>query len=112
MIIMLPFLCLMVVLLIAFHRFDRLVKIEYEKYRNEWIADRKPRGFFWRPSESPLVSGSFAMQVLSMKWLFRTPAWAVEDSEAKERLKELRLYVLIFNIGIIIWAVFGVMRNG
>jgi hypothetical protein len=40
------FLSLMVVLFFAFVNFDKLVKIEYRKYRAEWIKDGKPRGFF------------------------------------------------------------------
>jgi hypothetical protein len=103
------FLGLMAVLLMAFANFDRLVKIEYKKYKEKWVKDGKPRGFFWRPSEIPwfafAIASSLAMQSLSIKWLFKTPEWVTNDLEAKECLRKLRLYVLIFNVGIIVWFV-------
>jgi amino acid transporter len=101
----------MVVLLMAFANFDRLVKIEYKKYKEEWIKDSKPRGFFWKPSEITWFASSLAMQRLSMKWLFKTPVWVTNDLEAKEYLRKLRLYVLIFNVGIIVWAVISMIIN-
>lgn len=103
----------MVVLSMAFTDFDKLVQIEYKKYKEEWIKDRKPRGFFWKPSEITwfAVAGSFAMQRLSMKWLFKTPEWVTNDLEAKEYLRKLQLYVLIFNVGIIVWAVISIIIN-
>jgi len=102
-------LTLVVVLLMAFANFDKLVKIEYKKYKEEWIRDRKPRGLFWKPSEITwfAIGSSLATQRLSMKWLFKTPEWVTNDLEAKEYLRKLRLYVLIFNVGIIVWAVIG-----
>jgi hypothetical protein len=106
------FIGLMAVLLFAFVNFDNLVKIEYRKYKDEWTIDGKPRGFFWRPPESTWFSSPIAMQKLSFRWLFKTPKWMNNDPEAIYRLKRLRLFVLIFNIGIIFWFLISMMING
>jgi hypothetical protein len=103
------FIGLMGVLLVAISNFDSLVKIEYRKYKDEWIIDGKPHGFFWRPSESTWFSSSIAMQKLSFRWLFKTPQWISNDPEAIYRLKRLRLFVLIFNIGIVIWFIINII---
>ena len=102
----------MVVLFFAFVNFYKLVKIEYRKYRAEWIKDGKPRGFFWRPPESTWFASSIAMQGLSWKWLFKTPQWMSGDPEAIYLLKRLRLFVLIFNIGIVVWFIISIIING
>jgi len=96
------FIGLMCILLFAFFSFDKLVKIEYRKYINQWNIDGKPRGFFWRPPESSLFSSSIAMQILTFRWLFRTPEWMRNDTEAVYWLKKLRLSALVFNAGIVV----------
>ena len=111
MIIGTTFLGLMVILLYAIFNFDRLVKIEYQRYKEEWIKDGKPIGFFWRTPESSWLSSSFAMEKLTMQWLFKTPHWVNKDPEAMGRLRKLRRLVLFFNIGVIIWAVLSMIIN-
>ena len=101
-IIELIFLALMVLLFFALFNFDSLVKIEYKQHNEDWIKDDKPKGFFWRAPGGPLFSGSIATQKLSFVWLFRTPHWVNNDTEAKIHLKRLRIFVLIFNIGVIV----------
>jgi hypothetical protein len=103
------FFILMVILVIAFVNFDKLVKIEYTKYRKDWIKDGKPRGFFWWPPERTLFSSSLALQALSLKWLFKTPQWMNSDAVAIQRLKRLRLSVLTFYVGIIVWFIISMI---
>jgi len=43
------------------------------------------------------------MQKLSFKWLFKAPDWIRTDSETKQNLKRLRLFVFLSNIGIVAW---------
>lgn len=99
------FIALIALLLYEFVNFDRLVKIEYQKHSEDWIKDGKPKGFFWRPPESPWVGGSFALQRISFVWLFRTPKWTSNDAEATTYLKRSRQLTLIFNIGIVVWFI-------
>ena len=104
------FICLMVILVLAFLDFDRLIKIEYKNYKEEWIDDRKPCGFFWRTSECTWFSSTFAMQGLSMKWLFSTPKWVINDVQARVCLRRFRL-LIIFNAGAIGWGALLALAN-
>ena len=102
-IVIIIFFGLVAFLFLAFTNFDQLVKIEYNKYKEQWIKDGKPIGFFWRPPESNWFGSSIAMQRLSMRWIFRTPNWATGDPQAKIYLRKLRIFVLTWNVGMIIW---------
>ena len=110
-IILCTFVGLMGVLVFAFINFDVLVQIEYRKYKDEWSIDGKPRGFFWRPPESTWFASSIATQKLSFRWLFQTPHWVKNDTEAICRLKRLRLSVLIFNAGIFLWLIISILLS-
>jgi hypothetical protein len=105
------FLCLAAVAFIAFINLDRLLKIEYIKHNTEWIKDGKPRGIFWKPAEISwyTFANSFAMQKLSIKWLFKTPEWIAGDVETKGYLRKLRFCTLIWSVGIIIWFILGII---
>src|SRR5262245_63673293 len=76
----LVFLLLVPVLLGAFATFDRIVRREYATFRENWEQDGRPAGFFWRPAELGLTSGA-ATQWAMLRWVFRTPAWAVGGGE-------------------------------
>jgi hypothetical protein len=99
----------MVLLFAAFFNFDKIVKIEHEKYSQEWINDGKPKGFFWRSAQCTWLSSAMALQRLSFQWLFTTPTWIRIDSEALLHLKRLRMFVLFFNVGIIVWFVISIL---
>ena len=90
-------------MLLGFVNFDRLLKIEYEIYREQWVADGKPFGIFWRPSESTIFLSLIAMWRLSLYWLFKTPEWIRNDVKAQKHLRKVRIFTLIWNVGIIVW---------
>lgn len=98
-------LILLPLLLACFFAFDRVVRLEYASYRSAWEPDGRPRGFFWRPSESTLFGSYFARQRFSLTWLFSTPTWAQHDQSASRLLKRLRRLVLAWNLAIIVAAV-------
>lgn len=86
----------------AFSSFDRLVKLEYDKHNDCWIADGKPMGLLgWRSSEGGLFKSGLATNKLSFVWLFWTPSWVVNDIDARRYLTILRWCVLIWNIGVV-----------
>ena len=101
--ILATFLGLLLILIRAFRHFDQLVQIEYHRYRPSWIKDGEPSGFFWKPPDSTRLGSTLAMQRLSLVWVFRTPSWLQNDSEAVDNLKKLRFYFMAWNLGIIIW---------
>lgn len=104
---------LAVLLIYAFTNIDKLVQIEYKKFKEEWTKDGKPRGFFWRSPECSWFASSIAMQKLSFTWIFKTPQWMRTDFEANNHLRRLRLFVLLFNNGIVVWFTIAmiIIRN-
>ena len=101
--ILASFLCLLLVLIRAFRNFDRLVQIQYDRYRQAWIADGEPSGFFWKPPEARHTGSNLAMQRLSLAWIFQAPDWMQNDSEARYFLKKLRFLFVAWNLGIVVW---------
>jgi hypothetical protein len=101
---------LLIVLFYAFLLFDRLIRAEYEQHRQIWEADGRPAGYFWRPAECTLIASRFAKSRLSLVWLFQTPAWIANSPVLRALLRQHRLAVLIWNVGILVWAVFFLMR--
>jgi hypothetical protein len=71
--------------------FDRLLRLERERYPAEWARDGAPMGFFWVPAGAHLFWGGFARAAVNFRWAFRTPAWARQDEQAKRLLWEMRI---------------------
>src|SRR5207245_5295858 len=92
--------------LAAFAMFDRLVRLEHARHHEAWIRDGKPIGFFWIPSDGNFFSGGFARNSLAMSWLFTSPGWVDEESEAKRALRWMRRLVFTSWMG---WASFLLM---
>jgi len=96
----------------AFASFDRLVKLEYGKHKDCWVADGKPMGLLgWRSGEGGLFKSALATNILSFVWLFSTPGWALNDSEARRCLTKLRWCVLIWNIGFVACCVVALLMS-
>jgi hypothetical protein len=108
-IIILPIL-LVFVLLYGLLLFDRLIRAEYEQHRQIWEADGRPAGFFWRAAECSFMASHFAKTRLTLVWLFRTPAWIADSPVLRARLRRHRWSVLIWNVGMLIWFAFFLMR--
>ena len=88
----------------AFWLFNCLVRLEYERYPEEWVRDGRPPAFYgwgtWPPgARSLLVWGKFVMAAVSLRWLLRTRAWARQDEQAKWLLREFRIAHAISLIG-------------
>jgi ferric iron reductase protein FhuF len=98
------FFLLIPLLIWAFNTFDNLIKLEHEKFHQQWIKDGQPPGMFWRPEGSrPSFQGGFATQKSMLILLFRKPEWIAENAQACILLKKYRILVLAWNAGIIMW---------
>jgi len=89
-------------MLLAFYFFDRLVKIQYSDFKDEWQRNGAPHGFFWVPKESasvikitPKVSSTRARTRHLFSWLFRTPDWIKQDQRAKKDIFKFRVLLVI-----------------
>jgi hypothetical protein len=97
------FLGLLFLLIRAFRHFDRLVQIEYHRYRQQWLEDGAPRGIFWEPPDVSGPGSTLARNRLSLTWVVKSPLWLKNDFEAWYNLKRLRFYCIAWNLGIIAW---------
>ena len=102
---MLPMLPLVIVLLYGFISFDRLLRLEHDQNYAAWDQDGRPAGFFWRTRECSWISSYVARNRLSFRWLFRTPVWISDSPACARALRQFRLAVLIWNTGVVLWAV-------
>ena len=105
-VIILPLLPLIAVLLYAFILFDRLLRSEYQHHRNLWEADGRPAGFFWHAPECEFITSHLVRSRLVFSWLFRTPSWIMGSPEFTKQLRNHRWAVLLWNVGVLVWAVF------
>jgi hypothetical protein len=96
-------LALLSALIAAFYFLDRLIRHEYQFHREAWEQDGRPVGYLFRPPEGTWLRSGFAFHWCSFAWLFHTPPWVRDDSSAKRLLSRLRWFVLIWNLGIIIF---------
>ncbi len=95
-------------LLWAFATWDRIIKLEFQKYPVEWQKDGKPPGYFWKTPPSAYSSYWDRLRAiwhrgwLISAWLFRSPAWARSDAKASGLLIRFRLLVAIWNLSILL----------
>lgn len=86
-------------LIVDFIVIDRLLRWEYIDANREWIADGRPHGYFWVPTEAKagglLVSlrSSRALRSITVNWLFKTPEWIAKNERARLLLWIHRLIV-------------------
>lgn len=105
------FLGLLVILIRVFRHFDRLLQIEFNRYPHQWLEDGASWGFFWKPPDASGSGSVMARHRLSLTWIFKTPAWMENDSEAQANLKQFRFYCLAWNLGIIAWFLLFLPRG-
>lgn len=79
--------------------FDQLVRLEQERYPEQWVADGRPEARFGVRSKlvRPFRS-SFAAQKCNFVWLFVTPRWVREDVDARQLLRRMRILVAVWNL--------------
>jgi hypothetical protein len=81
--------------------FDLLVGWEYQNHRDQWERDGKPDGFFWRGAECIPRSSGLAKKRLDVKWLFKTPDWAVQNTKCRFWLMQRRCIAAAVAVGIL-----------
>ncbi len=98
------FVLLVPVLIWAFNTFDNLIKLEYEKFREQWDADGTPSGIYWRPADyRPSLTGAFATQKAMFMLLFTRPGWIESSPYAFALHRRYRILVLTWNGGLLFW---------
>ena len=82
--------------------FDKLLRIQYSKFRSTWEADGKPRGVVWVPEEARIgrwyvtYASGHAGQLARWRWLFGTPDWAKKTEDGVILLRLHRIFLPAF----------------
>ena len=81
--------------------FDKLMQLQYTRFRRSWEKDGRPFGIFWVPPEVKrsgfwaFIGSSSAHKRAKFDWLFITPAWVKESAEARAWLYAYRVLFLV-----------------
>jgi hypothetical protein len=98
------FFLLIPILIWAFNTFDNLIKLEYEKFHQQWLKDGQPSGLYWRPADyHPSFHSGFATQKSMLILLFKKPEWVASSAQACNLLNKYRILILTWNISVILW---------
>ena len=73
-----PFL---LVLIVSFRLFDRLLRIQFSDARSEWEQMGSPSGYFWSPPGSRKLSLR-ARGYLWSQWFYHAPPWVRGSEQA------------------------------
>jgi hypothetical protein len=102
----------------AVRNLDKIIEIEYQNYREQWVRDGKP--YIWlsatsRPDYRSWMERRFSAQLrtrlLSIAWLYSTPSWMNGSPEAKRFLRRYRIGSCIA-VGIIFsWWTIGIVTS-
>jgi hypothetical protein len=115
----LPFIAMLAVsplVIKAMMAFNRLVRIESERFPKDWVADGKPAPFIWLRQAKDMPSTirtSFATQRCALSWALMPPIWSKEHADARRYPRQLRMFFLLFNlIGVPICVLSALIASG
>ncbi|HEY0428448.1 MAG TPA: hypothetical protein VGC76_11760 [Pyrinomonadaceae bacterium] len=83
---------------------DRLIRFEYKNYKDEWIKDGKPYGYYWTSRESTFWQGCSSREACSKKWLEEKPDWIQQDPKAIDLLNRLHRSKWFMYFSLSIWG--------
>jgi hypothetical protein len=90
------FLIGVIILAVAFVNFDKLLRVQYSRYKKQWEEYGKPSGFFWSPPESSFFSGSLQRTVRILSWTFRGEEWMQREPSTLRSVWIMRLSIMVF----------------
>jgi len=101
----LTFLLLCAVLIWAFISFFQLVKVEIRDFPDEWDKDGQPFGAYLnRLGTHSYFRSGIASNWKMLQWMVKIPKWTHQHKLADAFLWQYRALVLIWNVGLILWA--------
>lgn len=80
----------------AFVLFDRILRFQYQSFREEWEKQGKAIGFWWIPPNSSLFSGSLQRAVRSLSWTFGSEDWMKTDPKIIKMVWLMRVCIFAF----------------
>lgn len=89
--------------------FDEILRIQYRNHYLEWVKDRKPHGFFFKPKEIKTFFGMpgfrswLAFQRRYFSLVLKTPKWINKEPKARKLIFWYRISNVI---GFVVWLLF------
>jgi len=102
------FLIAAISLLSAFLTFDRIVKFQFESYRDEWEKSGKPSGFFLTVGDSSFLTSSLSRNVRLLSWTFASDEWMKKESSILKKVWLMRSSVYVFWL---VWVVLVIFNS-
>jgi hypothetical protein len=91
--------------------YNKLLKIEYEQYRDEWESDGMLPGFGYMPEGAKrTIQSAWARNHQLFHWLVKSPNWSKNNKEARKYLFLCRFFILAFAASIIIIGEFSLPK--
>ena len=117
-IIIVSLLTAMVAMLWAASNFEKIIDLEYGKYRAQWKRDGKPRiaasqipGSNYDSWKKRWFSARFATQRLRFGLLFSTPIWMKRNAKANLLLQRYRIGSFVEYGIIVLWWTIGILNS-
>ena len=82
--------------------FSQLIYLECTLYPDAWFSDGRPIALLVRRSQYPAVPSTLAATRCSVRWLFSTPEWALEDPQALKCLRQFRESNVLWLCGLLL----------
>jgi hypothetical protein len=104
-------------MLLAFLFFDRVLKIYYAEFKDDWEKAGAPHGFFWVPKESqgkikikPNSASTRARTRHVFAWVFSMPGWMANDQAARTNLYKVRALFTLALAALVSFVVLYISR--
>jgi hypothetical protein len=90
------------ILAMTFRSFNALVDVQRARYPEAWERDGRPQPLYAAHGGTVRSwKSELATHRCSFVWLFKTPPWAVTDTDALHHLRRLRLFAGLWNLVVI-----------
>jgi hypothetical protein len=89
-----------IVLIVAFRVFDRLLRIQFSDARSDWERAGCPSGYFWSPPGSRKLSLR-ARGYLYTQWFYHAPLWASGSQQARNLYVQFKLMTWLLSISLV-----------
>lgn len=103
---LLPLTVLIPILLLGFNSINALIEILKSQHRELWEVSGRPSpiGFIFT---GKIIRPQYiiACFIVLVQWTFKTPTWAQQNALALALLRRMRISLLIWNVGIILFFI-------
>lgn len=90
------FIIAMISLLFGFIFFDRIVKFQFENYRDEWEKSGKPSGVFISIGDSSFLTSSFSRNIRLLSWTLASDEWMKKEPSIMKKVWLMRSSIYVF----------------